>query len=88
MSTEAVHGRSKPDLLLPCDDQMTQASPQACQLRGTKTIAQAFKSRPATLTGEVLAKDIQYSKEACTDFSKGHPFSLASVIHLCAGTIL
>ena len=72
MSTGAVHEWSKPDFLLPCDDQMTRASPQlragsqeACQPRETKTIAQAFKSRPATLTGEVSAKDIQYSKEAC-----------------------
>ena len=72
MSTEAIHGRSEPDLLLPLDDQKTRASPrpragsqEACQPRGTKTIAQAFKSHPATLTGEVSAEDIQYSKEAC-----------------------
>ena len=65
MSTEVVHGRSEPDLLLPLDDQKTWASPrlragsqEACQPRGTKTIAQVFKSRLATLTGEVSAKDI------------------------------
>ena len=72
MSTGAVHKQSKPDLLLPCDDQMTWVSPrpragsqEACQPRETKTIAQAFKSRPAMLTGEVSAEEIQYSKEAC-----------------------
>ena len=147
MSTEAVHGQSEPDLLLPCDNQMTWASPwprassqEACQPRETKTIAQVFRSCPVTLTGEVSAEDIQYSKEACniaisgnikhlvfllqlsaalgftwaeqahysdpfqvktiaqqsrassfcaTDFRKGHPFSLASVLGelACFGNI-
>ena len=72
MSTEAVHGRSEPDLLLPCNDQTTQVSPrpragsqEACQPRGGKTIAQASEPHLAMLTGEVSAKDIQYSTEAC-----------------------
>ena len=72
MSTEAIHGWSEPDLLLLCDDQTTRASPrpragsqEACQPRGVKTIAQVSEPHLATLTGEVLAEDIQYSKEAC-----------------------
>ena len=53
MSTEAVHGQSKPDLLLPCDNQTTWASPQprassqeACQPRGTKTTATSIQISP------------------------------------------
>ena len=72
--------------LLPLDDQKTWASPrprtssqEACQPRGMKTIAQAFKSHLATLTGEVLAEDIQYSKETCNIAISGnikHPVYL------------
>ena len=57
--------------LLPLNDQTTRASPrprsssqEACQPRGTKTMAQAFKSHPTMLTGGVSAEDSQYSKEA------------------------
>ena len=91
MSTEPIHGQSEPDLLLPCDDQKTWASPQprassreACQPRGTKTIAQAFKSCLATLTGEVLAEDIQYSKKACNIAISGNIEHLVYLLRLSA----
>ena len=75
MSTGAVHKWSKLDLFLPCDDQMTQASPwpragsqEACQLRGVKAIAQVSKPRPATLNQRsigqgysILREGLQYS---------------------------
>ena len=54
MSTEAVHGRSEQDLLLPCDNQTTQASPrprassqEACQPRGTETTATSIQISPS-----------------------------------------
>ena len=91
MSTEAIHRWSEPDLLLLCDDQTTRTSPQlrassqeACQLRGVKTIAQASEPRPAMLTGEVLAKDIQYSKEACNIAITGNIKHLVLPLRLSA----
>ena len=91
MSTEAVHRWSEPDLLLPCDDQTTRASPrpragsqEACQPRGGKTIAQASEPRPAMLTGEVSAKDIQYSTEACNIAISGNIKHLVYPLRLSA----
>ena len=91
MSTEAIHRRSELDLLLPCDDQTTRASPrprassqEACQPSGMKTIAQASKPHLVMLTGEVSAEDIQYSKEACNIAISGNIKHLVFPLRLSA----
>ena len=75
MSTGAVHEQSKLDLFLPCDDQMTRASPrlragsqEACQPRGVKAMAQTSESRPVMLNRRsigrgysILREGLQYS---------------------------